>query len=520
MKKRVVAILVIIALLVTLFPVASFADTGDVEVFNKPYKLWGYRIRVYTNTTGSTDQGGYITDDQWGYLNIQGEWNFEAHHYDGYEFTGWTTSGSPSGAYQIDGNKLKIVKSGNENYHAYAHFNFVGYKVTLDLGNGGYFNSNNSSTITLENVPEGELDVPEYTIYDGYSFQGWDRSTNISSNETLHAGYEYEVTFEGNTNVTVTGASPVWTVNHAVSEPSYTVTDAPRFRFDGWDKSLSGISGPTTITANPAVERGYITLMITGHGNFAHRDAVQKWWDIGKKDLHLNNSGPYGDFGWIQTGWFNNNTGEKLPIGADVDVTGDCTYTAIFESLGSRYVNMFVLGSNGRLADNKSGTYQKGTVIDLNSANPVPTTAGYEFKYWEEYIDSSDSWKVVNENSDGEANITVGVVNEYRAVFGLTSHTVTYQDEAGVALGTETVTYGEDATASVLNLPAGSQIDESTDWRDQLADITGDKTVVVTLEYQVTFNLNGGTRTGGGELSQWVGYNEGAEAGIMMSLMR
>jgi hypothetical protein len=67
----------------------------------------------------------------------------------------------------------------------------------------------------------------------------------------------------------------------------------------------------------------------------------------------------------------------------------------------------------------------------------------------------------------------------------------------------------------VITLPTGTQYDASnTAWRAQMTGITAVKTIVVALDYKVTFALDGGTKTSG-DLVQWIEWDgDAAQPGV------
>ena len=508
-KRRFLALLVAVIMLLTLIPTAALADTGDVQVFNEAYKLInGSRIRVYTNTIGPGDtQGGYVTDDRWTYLSWQGEWNFVAHAKEGYQFDGWTTSGSPSGAYAVNGANLKILSKNNSDYYANAHFSFVGYTVTINLGDGSTFDDTGLNTKTITGLSPGTLNVPAYTVKPGYNLAGWNGSFNISADTTINAKYEYQVTFAGNAQVTITGGSPAWTVNHTVAEPSYTV--AAGYRFDGWDRSLSGISAPCTITASPAVGRGTISLEHTSGGYFAHEDRVEGTYDDGTS-LRLSDSAPVANIGWDLRGWKVGDSEVLLPKDAVVTVSGDQKYTAVFYDI--EYLRTKA-GANGSLGNPLSThEYGKGDKVNLNISQPQ-ANYGYMFDKWIE-TNYFDNYQRDVALVGGEPIITVGDSNYFKALFRVAEYTVTFVDSQGETLGTEVVLHG----GSVTKTAGDFTYDEGErpvgdGWAAaEGQNITSSKTIVVNTEYKVTFDIGSGTRTGGGELTQWIAYDGNATA--------
>ena len=502
MKKRIFALVLAIAMLVSLIPITALADTGDVMVFNKAYKPFGYRIRVYTNTTGpGSTEGGYISNNRNTYLKYQDEWTFVAHANDGYQFDGWTTSGSPSDAYAISGTTLKVLDKGNHNYHAYAHFSFIGYSVTLDLGGGATFNDTGLSTKTLSGVYPGTISVPAYTVKPGYDLVGWDRSLDISGDATINAKYEYEVSFVGNTGVTITGGTPVWTSGHTAAEPSYTV--ASGYRFDGWDRSLSGITAPTTITAKPAVAQVALTVSSTSGGSLTAEGAVEGTYDVGDT-VRLNKALPVPNLGWAFDGWIDDSSGINIGMDPTVTVLGNCSYTAKFIDVECLAVSP---GEHGYLTTDLGGLYERGESVNLFDAGPTGYS-GYEFYCWKELGGGwSEEFGFFNKDVPDPTNVIIGDQNIFWAFFKVAEYDIDTSVTGGTITPDQTVTHGDNCTITYSTDTGYHLVSVTVDGTDVTAgnedsytfsNVTADHTIDVVYAidtYTITTTVTGGTIT-------------------------
>ena len=103
-------------------------------------------------------------------------------------------------------------------------------------------------------------------------------------------------------------------------------------------------------------------------------------------------------------------------------------------------------------------------------------------------------------------NIT-GVVEDIPVV---TNYTVTFKDWNGTVLKTETVASGGNATPPASPSRTGYTF---SGWGGSYTNVTSNRDITATYTintYTVTFDLAGGTRTGGGAVSQTVNYGSNA----------
>jgi 6-phosphogluconolactonase (cycloisomerase 2 family) len=134
------------------------------------------------------------------------------------------------------------------------------------------------------------------------------------------------------------------------------------------------------------------------------------------------------------------------------------------------------------------------------TAPTAPSRTGYAFTGWDLAFD----------NVTADLTVTAQYrINTYTVTFDLNSGSRT----GGGAL-TQTVNYGLAATAPVFTGPAGTTF---TGWSTGFDTVTADLTVTAQYSinsYNVTFNLDGGNRTGGGALTQTVNYGLAATVPI------
>lgn len=207
----------------------------------------------------------------------------------------------------------------------------------------------------------------------------------------------------------ITGSNPVWTSGQAVSAPSVSVDSG--YRFDGWDRSLSGFGAPTTVTAKPCIVQATVSVSAGPDGWLNNPSAVNGIYDVGAS-VNLNNADPEFDINFI--GW-RNDSNNQMVSGSTITVAGDCSYTAIFgKRLGTS------AASNGSLGNDLDGFYERGSTVNLNDANPTGNT-GYKLKFWREF--DGTQWAEYGGYGSlvplvgGEPIVTIGDQNYFRAFF-------------------------------------------------------------------------------------------------------
>jgi len=189
----------------------------------------------------------------------------------------------------------------------------------------------------------------------------------------------------------------------------------------------------------------------------------------------------------------------------EITMNRNATYIAVFEVIYlNEYVYTYAEGSHGTLLNDLSGIYRYDDQINLNNAQPTAVTLGHEFKYWEEYIASSDSWIPVA-LTGGQSIVTVGEVNDYRAIFGIEDYSITYHLDGGTDPGNPTTYNIDTQTFTLTNLTktgytfagwTGTGLTGPTMTVEIAQGSTGDREYTATWTakpYTVEFEENGGS---------------------------
>ena len=356
-------------------------------------------------------------------------------------------------------------------------------------------NSNNTSWGTVTgggSYASGATCVLHATAKPGYVFQEWRlNGTPVSVNPnysfivtgtatyTAYFGAEPVTYYTITTAVTPAGAGTV-TVNggnihEAGSTTTLTATANPGYTFAHWQDGNTDnprtitVTGDATYTATFTQDTYTITTVVTpagagtvtgGGNNFHYGDTPT---------LTATPANATYEF----AGWDDGNTDNPRTV----TVTGDATYTAVFNEVG---VTMFSVTATvepaGAGAVTGTGTFEAGTTISLQAnANP-----GYTFSHWQDGSTANPRSVTVTDNLVFTAYFTQ---NEYII-------TVTASPAAGgVVSGGGSYHYGDYAT---LTATANTGY-EFQGWSDGSTENPHQVLVTGNATYTATFSTSGST---------------------------
>jgi 6-phosphogluconolactonase (cycloisomerase 2 family) len=311
-------------------------------------------------------------------------------------------------------------------------------------------------------------------------------SIQISDGGNTSAAVAIEVTVEKPISFIVNFVDWDSTVLNSQVVATGTAATAPSapsrigYSFTGWDLAFDNVTADLTVTAQYSINTYTVIFDLNG-GSRTGGGALTQTIDYGLAATAPVFTGPVGT---TFTGW---------STSFDT-VTTNLTVTAQY-SINSYSVTFNLDGGNRTGGGALTQTVNYG----LAATAPLFTPPlGKTFSGWSGSFDNVT------------ANLTV------TAQYTINSYTVNFDLDGGSRTGggvlVQTVNYGEAATAPALTAPAGKTF---SGWSGSFDNVTANLTVTAQYAintYTVTFDLDGGSRTGGGVLVQTVNYGEAATA--------
>ena len=320
----------------------------------------------------------------------------------------------------------------------------------------------------------------EATAKNTFTFTGWSPVvTDVTGEATYTAQFsstvnEYTVTFVSDGNVISSESYPYGTSADTIKpeDPTKAPTAQYTYKFEGWDKEITDVTGNATYTAQFSSTVNEYTVTFISDGKVI--SATDYPYGTAAADITVPDDptkAPTAQYTYKFEGW----------TPAIEAVTGDATYTAQFSSTVNEYTVTFV--SEGKTISTKS--YPYGTVAaDIEKpADPKKApTAQYTYKFegWTPEI------TMVTKDATYTAEFS-STVNEY---------TVTFVSE-GKTISTKSYPYGT-AAADIVK-PADPSKEATAEftykfesWTPAIADVTGDATYTAVFsstvnEYTITF---------------------------------
>ena len=376
---------------------------------------------------------------------------------EGYTFAGWYLDKELTQEYE----KTKIYSD----LTLYAAWTINSYNVTFMVEDEVYA----TSTVEYGN----EVVLPENPVKENYVFSYWsnkygkefDQSTIISKDTTLYANFtlaEMLVSFDTGTNEEI---EPVKVV-YGKSLKNSPIPTREGFEFVGWylDANLTTKYTNQPIYENTTLYASWESDLETFDVNFYDGEELVIKKNVLTGEKVVEPTAPTKD-GYTFAGWI---TAAGAQYNFNHEVTKDLDLYAKW-SINSYTVSFM-----------NEGKVWKNTVITYGEkvAKPAePTKAGHTFVGWKD--EENQLWDFENAIL-GNTTLT--------AVWSINSYTVTWKDENGSVLGTDTVEYGtvpttnitptKDATAQYTYTFAG--------WTPSITNVTGD--VTYTATYTSTVN--------------------------------
>lgn len=415
------------------------------------------------------------------------------------------------------------------------------YKITYNL-DGGTNNTNNPSTYTIEDAVTLKNPTKK-----GYTFTGWKEGNSIKKGST------------GDKTFTAQWTPNVLTINYYpgiatgddnnIWDGSSTIMDTRKYNYDGINFATNGLPNTDGGTWKLVKTGYYVTNMFfVGVLNSTVKvnqntifETVQKFMESINKDLSAGNqnvdlyaellANPYqvkfnknsdatgqmdnqkfvydtsqnltaNEFsrkGYTFNGWNTKADGkgtsykDKQSV-SNLTTTKNDTVNLYAQWKANQYKVMF--DGNGNTGGSAPTTITADYDTSITIPETTPTKTGYTFTGWkaDKVYKPGDSYKITDKD--------VTLVAQWK----INTYTVTFTNENGNAIKTETVEHGSDATAPEPPVKTGYTFNK---WDKSFNNITGNITVksVYTInEYTVKF-----TDGFGNELkSEKIKYNNAA----------
>ncbi len=312
----------------------------------------------------------------------------------------------------------------------------------------------------------------------GWEFDKWEGTTNgnkvkMCTDQEVDAYFKrcvYDITFEigahGEWSDDTTDPKIVKTEYEAVPiAPGYDANTG--YYFTGWSPDLVGAAGPATYTATWAPISYTVTYDKTTGDGGSTADSAHTY-DVAST---LTENGFYKD-GYTFEGWTDS------PEGASVQYT-DQQSVLNLTSVDDDVVEMYAIWKIKTFSVSfyqQDGTTQIGQTQTVNwntaaTLETAPAVTGYTF----------DKWILTGEDPTQPDSLT-NVKENLKAVASYTrnSYLVTFLDSQGKVIGTQTVLYGDPATALAAPVVTGYTF---TGWDKDYSKIVSDLTV--TAQYKI-----------------------------------
>ena len=367
-----------------------------------------------------------------------------------YTFKGWTPE--------------IVAVTGDTTYTAEFNATTNIYKVTWKNGN---------SVLKINEVHYGEMptysgDIPQKTATAQYTyvFKGWSPEVSAVTGDTTYNAVfdailnEYSIIWKCDDKVLQTdkiayGETPKFNG----TTPQKEATDQYTYVFKGWSPDISEVTGDTTYNALfDTITNKYTVTWKNGDtvlqsGKVAYGEKPTYTGDTPTKSATAQ-------YTYVFKGW----------SPAVSNVTGDATYTAVFDAVVNEYTVTWKNGDtvlqSGKVAYGEKPTYTGDTPTKSATAQYT-----YVFKGWSPAVS----------NVTGDATYTAvfdEIVNEY---------TVTWKN-GDTVLATDSVPYGDMPVYSGKT-PVKEETSRYTysfnGWTPEITDVTGNVT------YTAVFDENG-----------------------------
>lgn len=281
---------------------------------------------------------------------------------------------------------------------------FVTFDVTVKPNYVVTFIDYDWTVLKKETVSEGDsATAPDVSPKEGKTFSGWNTDfSKVTSNlyvQALYTTNEHTVTFkddEGN-------VLNVQKVPYGSSANPPIPPTKQGYTFWGWDKSFNYITSDITISAK--YEQNQFNVWFVNYDG-----SVLKHEKVAEGSAATAPESPIRT-GYTFTGW-------------DKEFDNIASDTIITAGYKINHYSVTFKDFDGRVLSTQTVPYGSSAVKPIN-----PVRAGYTFTGWDKSFDTITSHLTVN------------------AIYNINKYTVTFKNESGSVLSTQSVNYGTRATA-------------------------------------------------------------------------
>ena len=287
-----------------------------------------------------------------------------------------TKQGDAQYSYAFNGWDAEIVSvTGEATYNATFSSTVNTYLVTFKNGDDIL----QSTQVAYGSMPEYTGNEPtkqadaQYT----YSFNGWDAElVAVTGEATYNATFSstvnnYRITFKNGVDtlqstLVAYGTMPVYGGETPTKQADAQYT----YSFNGWDAELVAVTGETTYNATfSSTVNNYTITWLLDDGTKIDEQSVAYGTTPSHTDAHKDNTAQYTI---TFVGW------DK----AFAAVTGDETYTAVFDSVVNRYTVIFYFEDGVTVLDSKEWKYGEMPSTSLIPSLPATPKYTYTFAGW------------------------------------------------------------------------------------------------------------------------------------------
>lgn len=389
--------------------------------------------------------------------------NWSDESYD-YTFKGWDKTVS------------KVYR--NETYTAVYDKKAKGYAVSFYDWNDRLISEKVYKYGDTVSVPANPTRAADNTYT--YTFTGW--TPSVQTTATADAAYKatyagtyknYSVVFKDEDGAVISQKDDYHYGDtiHPPADPTKDADETYTYTFAGWGKEVSTVKGNVVYQAvfTPVYIDYTIDFIVDGSTistkNYHYGETVDVPKAVKPSDAI---------FDYVFKGW-----------DSEVSkVTGDKTYTAVFEAVAKKYTITFVNWDNSLISSLKYGWH--GTAIEPQApAKQADNIFNYVFKGWEPAFDAlvtGDAW--------------------YKAVFESVykMYTVQFVDDEGTVIDSKTYRYGDtvDVPENPQKASTGAYTYTFMGWDKDITEVKGNTTYTAVFkqtqrEYTVTFLNEDGT---------------------------